>query len=315
MISRRILRIKAMQTLYSFYQGGDMDLVKSEKELMYSIEKSYDLYFYLMLLGINVVDYARQQIETKKQKFRPSDEELNPNMKFVNNRFVAQLRENKCLNETINHKKLSWVNNMDIPKRIFNTLEASDAYKQYMADPETSYAKDKELIIYMFQDIISECDELYKTLEDLSVYWIDTAEFIMGMVLRTFGRYKVGFDESYQLMPMFKSQDDKEFVQKLFRKAVAKNNDYRKLISDNAQNWDLERIAFLDIVILQVALAEVETFPEIPLRVTFNEYIELAKNFSTEKSPVFINGILDKIVQQLKESGAITKIAEMPEDR
>ncbi len=315
MISRRILRIKAMQTLYSFYQGGDMDLVKSEKELMYSIEKSYDLYFYLMLLGINVVDYARQQIETRKQKFRPSDEELNPNMKFVDNRFVAQLRENKCLNERIDHKKLSWVNNMDIPKRIFNDLEATDTYKQYMADPETSYTKDKELIIFMFQEIISECDELYKTLEDLSVYWIDTAEFILGMVLRTFGRYKVGFDESYQLMGMFKSQDDKDFVQKLFRKAVAKNNEYRKLISDNAQNWDLERIAFLDIVILQVAMAEVETFPEIPLRVTFNEYIELAKNFSTEKSPIFINGILDKIVQQLKESGAITKIAEMPEDR
>lgn len=292
-----------------------MDLVKSEKELMYSIEKSYDLYFYLMLLGINVVDYARQQIEAKKQKFRPSDEELNPNMKFVNNRFIAQLRENKNLSERIEQKKLSWVNNMDVPKRIFSNLEASDTYKAYMADPETSYAKDKELIIYMFQEIISECQEMYKTLEDISVYWIDTAEFIIGMVLRTLGRYKIGFDESYPLMPMFKSQDDKEFVQKLFRRAVARNNEYRKLISDNAQNWDLDRIAFLDIVILEAALAEVESFPEIPLRVTFNEYIELAKCFSTEKSPVFINGILDKIVQQLKEQGTISKIAEMPEDR
>lgn len=315
MISRRILRIKAMQTIYSYYQGGDMNLVNSEKELMYSIEKSYDLYFHFMLLGISVCDYARQQIDANRQKFRPTDEELNPNMRFADNRFIAQLRENKALRERAEHKKLTWINDMDVPRKIYSNLADTDEFKAYMADPESSYSKDKEIIIFMFENIVSECDELYKTLEDLSVYWIDTAEFILGMVLRTFGRYKVGFDETYPLMPMFKSPDDKDFVIKLFRCAIAKNNEFRALISDSAQNWDLERIAFLDIVIIQEALAEVMSFPEIPLRVTFNEYIELAKDFSTDKSPIFINGILDKIVQQLRADGKITKIAEMPDKK
>ncbi len=312
MISRRILRIKAMQTIYTFYQCGDNDVIKSEKELLYSIEKSYDLYFYLMLLGINVCDYARQQIESNRAKLRPTDKELNPNMRFADNRFIAQLRENSALVERISHQQMSWANNMDVPRRILADLEATDVYKAYMSDPVSNYAKDKELIIFMFQEVMSECEELYKTLEDMSPYWIDTAEFIFGMVLRTFGRYKISYDSTYPLLPMFKSQDDRDFVIKLFRKAIAKNDEYRQLISDNAKNWDLERIAFLDTVIIGEALAEVEQFPEIPLRVTFNEYIELAKDFSTEKSPVFVNGILDKIVQGFMASGRIRKIAEMP---
>lgn len=312
MISRRILRIKALQTLYSFYQGGDMDIAKSEKELLFSIEKSYDLYYYLMQLAVEVCDYAKKLIETAMQKHLPTQEESNPNLRFANNKFVSQLRENKNFKEYITKKKMTWADT-NLPKKIYTDLVATDKYEAYMNAESTSYAQDKDLISYMFENIIVECDDLYSTLEEQSSYWIDTVEFFVGMVLRTISRFKLGFDESYALMPMFKSPDDRQFVIKLFRTAVARCDQYRQLVSDNAQNWDLERIAFFDIITLQAALAEIEQFPEIPLRVTFNEYIELAKNYSTEKSPVFINGILDKIVQKLRADGTITKIAEMPQ--
>lgn len=313
MISRRILRIKVLQTVYSFYQGGDSDVAKSEKELLYSIQKSYDLYFYLFLLGVEVCNYAESVINSKKQKFLATETDRNPNMKFVNNKFIAQFKENEAFITQVNGKKISWAANPELPKRIFNTLEKTDEYISYMAKPTSSYDEDKKIIAFMFENVIYDCDLLYQILEEQSVYWIDTVEFIIGMVLKTIERYKIGYDNSYPLVKMFKNDDDREFVIQLFRKTVARGDYYRKLISENTQNWDLERIAFFDILVLQTALAEVETFPEIPLKVTFNEYIELAKDYSTSKSSVFVNGVLDKAVSKLMSERKIKKIAEAPE--
>lgn len=312
MISRRILRIKVLQTVYSFYQGGDLDIAKSEKELMYSIQKSYDLYFYLLLLGVAVCDYANQVINANKQKYLPTQADLNPNMKFVNNKFIAQIKENEQLKAHLTKNKMSWTSAPELPKRIFTTLEATDEYKAYMAEPTNTYDNDKKIIDFMFRNVVYDCDLLYQTLEEQSIYWIDAVEFIIGMVLRTIERYKIGYDNSHALPKMYKSDDDRDFVIKLYRNTVAKGDKYKKLISDNTKNWELERIAFFDILVLQTALSEVELFPEIPLKVTFNEYIELAKNYSTAKSSTFVNGILDKIVSELISTGAVKKIAEMP---
>lgn len=312
MISRRILRIKVLQTIYSFYQGGDSDIQKSEKELLYSIQKSYDLYFYLFLLGMDVCKYASSVINSKKQKFLATETDLNPNLKFVNNKFFEQFKENEDFQRQVNGKKMSWDNYPELPKRIFTNLVQTEEYKTYMESGTSSYEEDKKIAAFMFESVIYDCDLFYQTLEQMSVYWVDTAEFVIGMVLKTIERYKLGYDGTYPLPRMFKNDDDREFVLKLFRKTISRDEYYRGLISENTQNWDIERIAFIDILILQTALAEVEAFPEIPLKVTFNEYIELAKNYSTNKSNIFVNGVLDKIVSKLMEEKKIKKIAEMP---
>ncbi|MCQ2976076.1 MAG: transcription antitermination factor NusB [Bacteroidales bacterium] len=314
MISRRILRIKVLQTIYSYYQGGDLDIAKSEKELNYSIQRSYDLYFFLMQLGIEVVDYAQNRIEAAKQKLLPTENDLNPNLRFVNNKLIQQFRENTNLAEHIQKNKLSWNNNPELIKRLYKDLSESEQFIEYMSADKSSYDLDKKIIAFFYEQIVCECDLLYQTLETLSIYWIDSVEFIISMVLRSISKFKIGYEASYPLLPMFKNPEDKAFGIKLFRGTIAKNEQYRQIISENTKNWDIERIAFFDILILETAICEIEQFPEVPLKVTFNEYIEIAKNYSTSKSCVFINGVLDKIVNILREQKKINKVANIPTD-
>ncbi len=314
MISRRILRIKVLQSIYAYYQGGGSELVKAQRSLRESIDRSYDLYFYLMLLAIEVCDYAGKQIDAAMQKFLPTDVDRNPNMKFVNNKFIEQLRSNKALQGHLAARKLSWVNFKHVPKAIFNELSETDEYKSYMVNPDQSYADDKDIISFMLENIVVENEDFYDALETQSIYWVDTAEFFVGMALRTISRFKESYGEDHPLMKKFKSDDDGEFADKLLVKSIASGDRYRELITQSTENWDFERIALLDILLIQEALAEIEQFPGIPLRVTFNEYIEIAKNYSTEKSPIFINGVLDKIVQKLRESGELIKSADVPVD-
>ena len=310
MISRRILRIKVLQTIYSYYQNGGTDIAKYEKELQYSIGRSYDLYFFLMQLAIDICDYAQDRIESNKQKLLATHSDLNPNTRFANNKLIQQFRENETLQRHIASTKLTWKKNPELIKRLFNDLTQSDEYQQYMEAEKCGYEQDKKIAGYLYSQVICECDLFYQTLEEMSIYWTDSAEFIIGMVLRTIERYKIGYGGNYALLPMYKNEEDGTFAIKLFDTAIAQCDNYRKLISDCTTNWDLERIAFLDILILQTATAEIEQFPEIPLKVTFNEYIELAKNYSTAKSSTFINGVLDKIVQVLRQQKKIMKAAE-----
>lgn len=310
MISRRILRIKVLQTIYSYYQNGDGDIARYEKELNYSIGRSYDLYFMLLQLGVDVCQYAKNRIESNKQKLLATADDLNPNLRFANNKLIAQIGENSTLQKHLAANKLSWQKSPELIKRLYNDLTATDEYVAYMNAERSSYEDDKKIIQFFFEHVVCDCELLYQTLEEMSIYWTDTAEFIIGMVLRTIERYRIGYDSEYKLMSMYKNEEDGTFARKLFDKAVASSDDYRKLISDNTTNWDVERIAFLDILIMQTAIAEIETFPEIPLKVTFNEYIELAKYYSTSRSSNFINGVLDKIVQILRQEKRIMKQAE-----
>ena len=310
MISRRILRIKVLQTIYSYYQNGGTDIAKFEKELQYSIGRSYDLYFFLMQLAIDICDYAQDRIETNKQKLLATQSDLNPNTRFANNKLIQQFRENADLQKHIAASKLTWKKNPELIKRLFNDLVQSDEYQQYMQAEKCTYENDKEIVAHLFEQTVCECDLFFQTLEEMSIYWTDSAEFIIGMVLRTIERYKIGYGGNYALMPMYKNEEDGTFAIKLFDSAVASCDSYRKLINDCTTNWDIERIAFIDILILQTATAEIEQFPEIPLKVTFNEYIELAKNYSTSKSSTFINGVLDKIVQVLRQEKRIMKQSE-----
>lgn len=311
MISRRILRIKVLQTIYSYYQG-EGELINAQKELAASIDRSYDLYFYLLQLCIEVADYCDRQQEAAKLKYMATLSELNPNKKFVHNKLIEQLRINETLQSHLTASGLTWTQYQHVPKSVFNDLALTDEYKAYMADKDNTYAKDKAIIAFLIEHVILENNDFFDALEAQSVYWIDTVEFFAGMSLRTIDRYKASHGADAKMLPKYKNDDDAQFADQLLLKAVASGDRYRELISASADNWDLERIALLDILLIQVALAEVEQFPDIPLRVTFNEYIEIAKNYSTEKSPLFINGVLDKIVQKLRESGDVIKPADLP---
>jgi len=307
MISRRIIRTKVLQILYAYYSSDEESLSKHEKELFFSLKKSYDLYHYLFLLVIEIADYAEKKIEIKKSKLRPTEEDLNPNMKFVSNRMIDSLRRNKSLNLYLKQTKLSWVNNPGLIKILYSRLAESDFYREYMADADNSFANDRKMVDQMFSRLIAGCEELHQILEEQSIYWNDDVEFSIMMISKTLKRFSVVSDENQPLLPMFKDEEDRRFAKDLFRKSIVNHNDIRGIIDEHSRNWDIERIAFVDILIMQMALAEFMFFPSIPTKVTLNEYIELSKYYSTEKSRNFINGILDKALRDLRNEGKIKK--------
>jgi transcription antitermination protein NusB len=307
MISRRILRIKAMQTSYSYFQDSEPSINHYEKELFHSINKFYDLYHYLLLLVIEIADYTQGRMDLALQKRIPSHEDLNPNKRFVENKIIQQLRENEQLQSYLRRVKMSWVNYPEIPKKLFNDFSASEAYINYMSDSDKSYQADKQILVYLISENMYNCELLYNILEEESMYWMDDIDFVISMLAKTIKTFKIGDTQEKQLMPLFKNEEDKDFVKRLFRKTILHHKSYKELIENHTQNWDIDRIAFLDILIMQMAIAELIEFSSIPTKVTLDEYIEIAKFYSTEKSNTFINGILDKIVVTLKSENKIEK--------
>ncbi|HKL07427.1 MAG TPA: transcription antitermination factor NusB [Bacteroidales bacterium] len=307
MISRRLLRIKILQIYYAYLKSSGQSINQAEKELFFSIQKSYDLYHYLLLLVIDIVQYAQSRIDLAEQKFVPSHEDLNPNTKFVDNQLIKQLKINDSLNKYLNDNKLSWVNYPELIKNLYLEIKESDIYQNYMNAEQRSYKEDKKLIIDLFAKIIIVHEPLYQNLEEQSIYWNDDLDFVTGMIIKTLKSFKASSDESQQLMPLFKNEDDKDFAKHLLRKTILKHSEYQQLIADYIKNWDIERVAFTDIVVMVLAITELIEFREIPVKVTLDEYIEIAKFYSTQKSNVFINGVLDKVVADLKKDGTIKK--------
>ncbi|HSH52488.1 MAG TPA: transcription antitermination factor NusB [Bacteroidales bacterium] len=307
MISRRLLRIKILQICYAYFKSHEQSVNQAEKELFFSIQKSYDLYHYLFLLIIDIVKYAQSRIELSSHKMIPTNEDLNPNTKFIDNKLVKQLEENKQLNKYLNNNKLSWVNYPELIKNLYLEIKNSEIYQNYMNSEKRTYKEDKKFIIDLYSKIIIIHEPLHQNLEEQSIYWNDDLEFVTGMIIKTLKSFNTSSDEMEQLMPLFKSEDDKDFVKQLFRKTVLKHSEYQQLIADNIKNWDIERVAFVDIVVMVLAISELIEFNEIPIKVTLDEYIEIAKFYSTQKSNVFINGVLDKIVADLKKEGRIKK--------
>ncbi|NQU85264.1 MAG: transcription antitermination factor NusB [Mariniphaga sp.] len=307
MISRRIIRIKVLQILYAYYSSPDESINNHEKELFFCIRKSYDLYHYLLLLVIDIADYAEKRIDINLAKHRPTKEDLNPNTKFIQNKMIEVLRNNKSLNLYLNQKKMSWVNHPELIKELYTRLTESDYYKEYMANGDNSFANDRKLVDKIFNKLILYCEELYQVLEEQSIYWNDDVEFNISMITKTLKRFQESSKAEQALLPMFKDEEDRLFTQDLFRKAIVNHKEIRDLIDLHSRNWDIERIAFVDILIMQLALSEFLYFPSIPTKVTLNEYIELSKYYSTEKSRNFINGILDKALRNLKEEGKVSK--------
>ncbi|NDV57096.1 transcription antitermination factor NusB [Bacteroides sp. 519] len=307
MINRVLIRLKIIQIVYAYYQNGSKNLDSAEKELFFSLSKAYDLYNYLLMLMITITNYAQKRIETAKAKLAPTKEELSPNMKFIENKFIAQLEVNKQLDEFITNQKKSWDNNQDFIKETYEKIIDSDIYKEYMDSPESSYADDRELWRKLYKTIIFNNESLDQLLEDQSLYWNDDKEIVDTFVLKTIKKFEQKKGANQPLLPEFKDDEDKEFARRLFRRSILNSDYYRHLIAENTKNWDLDRIAFMDVVIMQCALAEILSFPNIPISVSLNEYVEIAKLYSTAKSGGFINGTLDGIVNQLKKEGKLTK--------
>ncbi len=307
MINRVLIRLKVVQVIYAYYQNGGKSVEAAEKELFYSLSKAYELYNYLLLLMIEVTRFADRRIDNRRHKLRPTYEDLNPNTRFVDNAFMAQLMQNAQLEEFAANQKRSWDDEGDFVKHLFERIEESKVYQEYMAKGTLSYEDDRELWRKLYRTFIAQNDEIDELLEEQSLYWNDDKAIVDTFVLKTIKRFEPENGAEQELMPEYKDDEDKEFARKLLRTAINNAEAYRKLMESNARNWDMERFAFMDILIMQVALAEILSFPSIPTTVSLNEYVEVAKMYSTPKSGSFVNGMLDSIVNQLKRENKLNK--------
>ncbi len=297
-----------MQSLYAFHSSPDQTINLAEKELFFSINKSYDLYHLLLQLLVEIQDFAFNRIEQNKLKNLPTKEDLSPNLKFFKNEILVKLSENIALKDYLEKNKLSWNDHPELIKKLFTELSESDTYINYMSTEENSIEEDRKLIEFFLTDILPCSDDLYQILEEQSIYWNDDIEFVVGMIIKTIKKFKISTPDFKSLMPLFKDEDDKDFAKQLFRKATLKTEEHREIIKKHLRNWDLDRVAFIDVLIMEMALCEFLYFPSIPTKVSLNEYIDLARFYSTSKSQTFINGILDKILKSLKDEGKISKV-------
>jgi N utilization substance protein B len=302
MISRRLIRIKVLKILFA-YLNSTKTIENAEKELMFSIDKTYELYRHLLWLPVAIADCAAQQIEIGKQKVKPTPEERNPNTKFVGNLFVQMLRQHPELQKFTEKNNFKW--QPDVVKKIYRTLKDTPYYQQYMQRDERSFGSDKMLIIKLLETEIEDQEDLYASLEEQSIYWIDDIEYALSHAIKSCRTFIQ--NGKNQLYPQYKDELDEQVARKLFSNAVLYNREYRQIIKKHAENWGVERIVLMDIVIMVTAIAELLTFESIPVSVTLNEYIEIAKYYSTPQSSNFINGILDKIVVELIEQKRINK--------
>lgn len=307
MINRNLIRIRIVQIVYSWYQNTNKDLRNAEKELMFGLQKSYDLYYYLLLLLVELTKTHESRIEAKRNKFLPSEEDLNPNMHLVQNRFILQLEENKQFRKYLAERPMSWDENESFVKNVLDKILESEGYQTYTSIDAPTYEEDREFWRKAFKQFIYVNEELDDLLEDESIYWNDDIEIVQSFVMKTIRRFSEEKGADQPLLPMFRDNEDKEYALKLLHDTILNEKKYRDLIEKHTDKWDFDRIAFMDLIVMQVALSEIFTFESIPTSVSLNEYIEIAKAYSTPKSGMFINGILDAIVQESKQENRIFK--------
>ncbi len=300
MISRRLLRIKVLKEVYGALTANQRSLEVADKALATSIYKTYELYHHLMQLVEEVRDYAQQQLELGRQKKLATAAELHPNTKFTDNEFVALIENNATLRKFCDKHRLSWKGSTPTIKSLYQSLLDSEPYKAYMSAPTRSFAEDKAFIIQFYEEQLEDSEPLLSALEEQSILWIDDVEFALSQLIKTFKSFKAGQSPETALLPLFKDKEDERFASLLLRRAITCSDEYRELIDKHTKNWDVERIAFMDIVIMVTAIAELVEFPDIPVKVSLNEYIEIAKYYSTPNSSTFINGVLDKVVEDLR---------------
>lgn len=307
MLSRRHLRVKVMQAIYAFLQGDNNDLAKGEKELLKAINKIYDLYIYILLLLPELVDFGKARIDERKQKRIPNPEDLNPNTRFVDNPLLAKLSNNNALRREAEVRKLSWADEPELIKKIYNSIVDSEEFSAYMSNEDKSYVTEQKFVQSVFKKYVATEERLHSLFEDKSIYWVDDLEFINSMVVKTLGLLNEQANENTPLLPLLKDDDDRRFMLDLFHKTIIHEKEYDDLIKPKLQNWEMERVAFMDVLLMKMAISEFLNFPTVPTKVSMNEYIEISKDYSTPQSKVFINGILDKLLADFKREDKIQK--------
>ena len=309
MINRELIRIKIVQLTYAYYQNGNKLMDSAEKELLFSLSKAYDLYNYLLELIVAVTQEERNRVEVATKKAAREGEPM-PSQKFAYNKFAVQLEENKMLQEFAETQKQSWANSVEFVRGLCNQIEQSQAYAEYMADTDDSYEADREIWRKIYRQLIQENEALDQLLEEQSLYWNDDKEVVDTFVLKTIKRFDPKNKAKQELLPEYKDLEDKDFAIKLFRSTILNADQYQRYMSETSRNWDFSRLAYMDVVIMQIAIAEMLTFPNIPISVTINEYVDLAKLYSTPKSGGYINGMLDSIARYLVSTGKLMKTIE-----
>lgn len=307
MLNRRHFRVKVMQTIYAMQQQGSDSLEKEEKFLFHSIDASLDLYLLILAIFPELKNKEKEYLELAAQKHLATREERNPNLKFVNNLVFQSLSDNYKLSDLLEVRKINnWKNNDDMILYFNEEIKKSDLYKNYMKNNNNDFNEDLKFVISIFEEIIAPCEKLYSYLEDFKLSWVDDIPVINTYIVKQLKALK---PDGFLAMPkVIKNDDDREFIRQIFRKTVLNEQELAKAFEDKTPNWDKERIAELDTILLKMAICELTKFPSIPVKVTMNEYLEIAKEYSTAKSSIFINGILDNIVKEYTESNKINKI-------
>ncbi len=307
MINRELIRIKLVQVLYSYLQKGTHNPDVAEKELLLSLDKAYDLYNYLLMLLVEVSRMSVRMLEVYEKRSKKLKDGIKWSHRFVDNRFIIQLESNRQLRDYCSEHDLSWADHEAFVRDLYNKVEASEFYKDYMASETTSYEMDREVWRLIYRHLIVGNEELSDLLEDTNIYWNDDKTIVDTFVLKTINRFTENTTSTFPLMPEYKSDADLDFAKKLLYRAIVGQEHYGELISGTTRKWDFKRIALMDRVILQLGLAEITTFPSIPLSVSINEYVDIAKMYSTPKSDKYINATLDTIAKRLIEEGKLTK--------
>lgn len=306
MINRRHIRIKVMQSIYAMMHADNSDIVKEEKFLHHSVKRLHDLYALQLQFMVALNKLAVEKMEISKKKFLATQEDLVPNTRFVDNPIFIRLQESSSLTSYLENNKLdNWSIHDEYVKLVFDQLQKSDLYKAFLKEAKPSFSSDKAFVISLFKEFIAPNEKLADYFEDETISWSDDIPYVNTWVVRTLERFSER--KSFKLGRLFKDEDDELFVSDLFKKSVLNYAKFDADIIEKTPNWEADRIADLDMILIKMAITEFVHFPSIPVRVTINEYIEIAKDYSTQKSGYFVNGVLDRISKDFLSSKRIVK--------
>lgn len=306
MINRKLIRVKIVQLTYAHYQNGHHNMDTAEKELLFSLSKAYDLYNYLLGLIVAITQEERRRVDIATRRAEREGTET-PSQRFAFNKFATQLEENKQLNLFMEDKKMSWENDVEAVRKLCDQIERSPLYQEYMMSDAEDYETDRELWRRIYRTLIQGNEDLDAILEEKSLYWNDDREIVDTFVLKTIKRFDPANKADQELLPEYDDTEDREYALKLFRSTILNADTYQRYMSETSRNWNFSRLAYMDVVLMQIAIAEMLTFPNIPISVTINEYVDLAKLYSTPKSGGYINGMLDAIARHLVDTGRLLK--------
>ena len=309
MLNRRHIRVKVMQTIYAFKGGESDDFSANQKFLLFSIDNMYNLYLLIISILIEVQKRAESDIEKRQKKHLTTEEDKNPNRKFVNNELLKKLKDNFNLQDDLERYQVTnWDLDQEYIDIVFKAIVASDLYKDYMQTRVSDFKEDKNFIIDIFKDVIAPNEKLYDYIEDKNLTWLDDLPTVNTTILKLLRKVKATSIDSHFTPKLYKDIEDKQFAINLFKKTLLNKTALSDEIALKTKNWDSDRIANVDYVLLQMAICELKNFSSIPVKVTINEYLEIAKEYSTPKSSIFINGILDKLVKEYESSDTLNKI-------